>query len=177
MAQDAAEAAGLDKVIFLPAGAPPLKATQPQVPPSQRLEMVNLAISDNPLFTSSDIDLASEGLSYSIDAVRQLQKLHANDELFWIMGTDQLAQLEKWKNIDTLVQLLEFIIVGRLGVDLKGTRTPPKARLIHAPTHTMAISSSEIRLRLRKKQSVNYFLHPKVLSYIKAENLYIDDSL
>ncbi len=173
MAQDAMETGNLDRVLFLPAGAPPLKMAQPATPPSTRLEMVDHAIADNPHFTSDDSDLLEDRPSYSVDAVRRLKLRFPKDEIFWILGADQLAQLDKWRNVETLVREVEFIALGRPGVELDRESIPPHTRFAFATTHAMNISSSEIRQRLRNGQSVKYFLHPAVLDYIKARNLYL----
>ena len=172
MAQDAAEAGSLDRVLFLPAGVPPLKPAQPQASANDRLNMVNEALHDTPIFQSNTVDLNHDSTCYSVDTVRQIQKDYPDDQLYWILGTDQLAQLHKWRNIEELTQIVEFIVLNRPGIEIDPRKIPPHTHYTIAPTHSMNISSSEIRERLRNGQTVKYFLHPAVLTYIKAKNLY-----
>lgn len=172
MAQDAAEFARLDKILVMPSATPPLRDNAPIASGRDRLEMVKRAVAGNPCFEASALDLEANGMSYSIQVVEKIVARHPDDELFWILGADQIAQLDKWHRIDELSKYVKFIALKRPGYSLDSSTTPSSCRIDFAPTHEFDISASEIRKRLQSGLNVKYFLPPEVFEYIKAGSLY-----
>ncbi|MEM9157719.1 MAG: nicotinate-nucleotide adenylyltransferase [Verrucomicrobiota bacterium] len=172
MAQDACEHLNLDRIYFIPAGEAPLRSNKPHSLAEDRFAMVEAAITDNPSFEASDVDIKREGISYSIHTVNDFSKTHPEAHLFWIAGADQAAQLGDWRRIDDIAKRVDFIFLQRDGNSFENIQLPSNIRHHLAPTHNFDVSSSEIRQRLKEGLSANYFLPATVLDYIKSRNLY-----
>jgi len=172
IAQDAAEALALDRVVFMPACRAPLKERPHRVSEWARYELVRLAIEGNPRFEVSDLELRRGGESYTIDTARELRRLSPRADLFWIVGADQAARLAEWRAIEALAELVQFAVVTRPGFPAVEVKTVPGLRLHPVRGHMMEISSSEIRERIRTGCPIRYFLPEKVYARIEADSLY-----
>lgn len=164
----AAEAASLDRVLFIPTAVSPLKPARGLAPARDRWALLKAAIRGNPLFRASDLELRRGGISYSVDTLRALQA-STGARLYWILGTDAARLLPRWKSIDEVRRLAEFIVVARPGDSI-----PPKMskehRVVRAPL--LDLSSSEIRDRLRNGLPVRYFVPDAVERLIRRKGLY-----
>ena len=109
----------LDQVIFIPTGVNPLKKDKNISSSVHRLEMLRLAIESNPYFSISTIEIERGGLSYTIDTLRALRVKYKDDDLYFIIGSDIIFQLEKWKDFKELFKLCKFILVDRPGNEYK----------------------------------------------------------
>ena len=177
IAQDSLEQFELDQALFVPAYRAPLKSKAPIASPDQRMWMTRLAVEGNERFSVCDADFREEAISYSIDTIRRLKTEYLGDRFFWILGTDQLAQLHKWRSIDELVREVTFIAFERSGsgADDALDELPDHAEVLFAKPRVIEFSSTEIRSRLKSGLSVKYFLPASVFDYIKAEHLYFED--
>jgi len=172
-AQDALEQADLDEVVFMPTAQAPLKDRAPGIRGDQRLALLQLAIAGDPRFSVSTLELERGGVSYTIDTVRALRTLRPHAELFWIIGADQAGRLAQWRDIATLVELVQFIVLARPGFPLPAVaHRPPGLRLLPIGVHELAISSSEIRARIAAGRPVRYFLPAAVADCIERDQLY-----
>ncbi|MDE3084762.1 MAG: nicotinate-nucleotide adenylyltransferase [Verrucomicrobiota bacterium] len=171
-AQEACEQHELDRLIFVPAAQVPLKTEPARASGRDRLAMLQAAIEGNGLFSISDYELNKSGVSYTIDSVRHFRAQFAQDRLFWIIGGDQLAQLSRWKEIEQLARLIEFIVVDRPGHPAAAQPNIPGLRLHRCEGRLIDISSSELRERMRRHLPLDYFVPAKTLSYIREKNLY-----
>ncbi|MDA8170162.1 MAG: nicotinate-nucleotide adenylyltransferase [Nitrospiraceae bacterium] len=118
-AEEAREALGLEKVVFVPAGTPPLKNTGAQLAPvSERLRMVELAIKGNPFFELSDVE-CREGKksspSYTVNTLEELKLSHPEDDLVFITGMDVFMELHLWWRPERLIELADFAVLSRPG--------------------------------------------------------------
>lgn len=163
----AAEAVGLDRVLFLPAAVSPLKNGRDLAPAKDRWAMLRAALRGNRLFEACDLELRRGGVSYTIDTLRALRST-TRARLFWILGADAARLLPRWKSIDEVRRLAEFIIVSRPGDRVSPKR--PKDHIVKAPL--LEISSSEIRERVREGLSVRYLVPDPVERYIRRKRLY-----
>ena len=105
IAQTVCEAEDFDKIIFIPAFNPPNKNLDNITPVSLRLEMLESAISDNPRFEISQMEIQRGGTSYSLDTISEFKyeyQLTKND-LYYLIGSDTLAQFDLWKDPKTIV--------------------------------------------------------------------------
>jgi nicotinate-nucleotide adenylyltransferase len=169
VARTALEALDLSRVIFVPAGTPPLKGSRQLIDGRQRLAMVRAAIAGNPAFSAIDFEIEREGKSFTIDTVRHLAGQYPPDaELFFILGDDCAAKLHHWKGIDELCRLVRFACISRTGVPLPAA-TPP-LQMIAMPA--MDISSSRLRERLRDGQPVRDLTPAAVADHIDRHHLY-----
>ena len=171
----------LNRVIFIPARLPPHKA-QPIVEPADRLQMVRLAVADDDRFLVCDCELCRAEPSYTIDTVQQFQQsLDAGTHLFWLIGSDMLADLPSWHEVGRLLDMVDIIVVARAAQPpadfsaLNPTLTTEQINRIQ--THAIQvplidISSTMVRERIGQGQSVRYFLPESVEQYILKHKLY-----
>lgn len=180
LAEAAREELKLEKVIFVPALRSPLKSHAPLISDHDRLALINLAISDNPFFTVSPVELGRKPPSYTVDTLQYFRELYPDRRLFLLMGQDSLHTLTEWFQFRTIFRLATLAIGARPGVsstlpaDLKAYQFPSPAGcgFVYFSNPQVEISSSTIRERLRLGQSVKYWLTPQVLAYIQEHKLY-----
>jgi len=173
-AQDAFEQHRLDRLIIVPAAQAPLKPTVNQSSAEERLAMVRAATEWDTRFEVSDFELKKGGVSYTIDSARHFRSIHPNDDLFWVIGGDQLPQLHLWKDIGELAGIVEFIFLERPGYPVKAAPSVPGLKLHRCDGHLLAISSTELRERTRRNLSLDYFIPHKAIVYIRQKGLYRD---
>jgi nicotinate-nucleotide adenylyltransferase len=170
-AVDAYEALSLDKLMFVPAAAQPLK---PRIPAGasteERLEMVRLAVADDPRFEVSDSEIERGGLSYTVDTLESLASSRAGSELYLIMGMDALATFDRWRSPERIRELATLAVLAREGEGSGDSGTHSGVRWVS--TRRIDVSSSEIRARLREGKPIRGFVAESVGSYISARNLY-----
>jgi len=171
-AQDAYEQHKLDRLVLVPAAQAPLKPNDVQSSPDDRLAMLRASIEWDTRFEISDLELRRGGVSYTVDSARYFRAIHPQDDLYWIIGGDQLPQLHLWKEIEQLAQLVEFIFLERPGYPVKPRLEIPGLRLHRCDGHLLAISSTELRERTRRNLSLDYFVPHNAIVYIKDHSLY-----
>lgn len=171
----------LEKVIFIPAGIPPHKQELNITSSKHRYFMTLLATITNPHFEVSKIEIAEEKISYTINTIKKLKEtFDSNTEMFFITGADALYELETWKNIEELLKLCNFIAATRPGIDEKKLRDKIdylnkiyNAQIIVTSVPALAISSTDIRERIRHGKSIKYIVPESVEYYIYKNKLYI----
>jgi nicotinate-nucleotide adenylyltransferase len=171
-AQDAFEQRRLDRLILVPAAQAPLKPNEAQSPAADRLAMLAAAVEWDRRFEISDYELKKGGVSYTIDSARHFREMFPHDELYWIIGGDQLPQLHLWKDVAELSKLVEFIFLERPGYPVKASTPVPGLRLHRCDGHLLAVSSTELRERTRLGLALDYFVPHKAIVYIKEKRLY-----
>ena len=175
-AQDAFEQRKLDRLILVPAAQAPLKPNDVQSSMADRLAMLRAAVEWDRRFEISDYELRRGGVSYTIDSARHFRQLYPNDDLFWIIGGDQLPKLHLWKEFGELVKLVEFVFLERPGYPVRAHPEIPGLRLHRCDGHLLAINSTELRERTRRGLSLDYFVPHKAIVYIKEKGLYRDNA-
>jgi nicotinate-nucleotide adenylyltransferase len=171
-AQDAFEQHKLDRLVIVPAAQAPLKPSEVQSSAEDRLAMVRAATEWDTRFEVSDFELRKGGVSFTIDSARHFKSLYPNDQLYWVIGGDQLPQLHLWKEIEELAKLVEFIFLERPGYPVRAAPNIPGLRLHRVDGHLLAISSTELRDRTRRSLSLDYFIPHKAIVYIRSKGLY-----
>lgn len=165
----AAEAARLDRVLFVPAAVSPLKDGRSLAPAADRLEMVRQALRGTDRLEACDLEIRRGGISYSIETLRELRRrTGARARLYWILGADAARLLPKWRSIEEVRRLARFVIVARTGDSVP--RKMPKDVIVEAPL--IEISSSEIRGRIRRGLSIRYLVPEAVERFIRRKGLY-----
>ena len=169
----------LDKVIFVPSGRPPHKTENRITNPGHRLSMTELATASNPYFEVSSLEVKRPGLSYTIDTIMDFHSMYEYLELYFITGGDALLEILTWKDVDKLFSLCKFIAVTRPGYSFEnlGEKMPGLPESFLRNIHTMevpalAISSTDIRKRIRTGRSIKYLLPEAVEHYINSCYLY-----
>lgn len=169
MAEAARDQLELDRVYFVPSFLPPHKTSVNVVSHKHRLEMVRLALKGNKSFYCSDIEIKRKGKSYTIDTIKQFQnKFGAKEKFYFLLGEDGCEGLAKWKNINELKKLVNFVVVSRPGVSKRKTAIPVK--LVNIPG--LDVSSSHIRHLIKTRHSIKYLVPKAVEKYIKEKKLF-----
>lgn len=171
-AQDAYEQHAFDRMVLVPAAQAPLKPNDVKSTAEDRLAMLRAAIEWDKRFEISDFELRRGGVSYTIDSARHFRALYPNDDLYWVIGGDQLPKLHLWKDIHELVKLVRFVFLERPGFPVRAQPDIPGLRLERCDGHLLAISSTELRERSRRNLSLDYFVPHKAIVYIKENRLY-----
>ena len=173
IAEQALSQAALDLVLWMPAFRPPHKAAEHLPSAFDRLAMCRLATVGHPGFDVSDLEIQREGVSYTVDTVVELERLHPDWDLHLILGGDSLSALNTWKNPEALLENVTLIVYPRHGDETTADRltaTQTGGILLDAPL--LAISASDVRGRLARGQSARYLLPDRVLSYVEDHALY-----
>ncbi len=198
-AEEAREALSLDRVLFVPAGNPPLKSGD-IAEAGKRYRMVEMAIAGNSFFEVLDIECSRGGKSFTVDTLEELQGRHPGSELYFILGIDAFLDIPNWWMPERLIALTHFILLARPGTkfsdlpaspyladgraiigEIDGVSGHAEVRLISGrkavllPVTPLAISSTEIRRRLRTGLSIKYLLPEQVESFIISNKLYRSD--
>ena len=181
VADEAASRLGLAEVLFVPAGKPWLKADAKILPAEHRLKMVKLAIADKPRFKLSTIEVEREGSTYTVDTIAELRRqFGAGDELFFIIGWDNLADLPRWRQPERLILMCRLVAVPRVGCQvpnfdsLEAVIPGLSQRVIMLDKPEIDISASVIRERVRRGLSISRLVPEAVERYITEQGLYRD---
>lgn len=177
LAENARVQLGLDCVLFVPAGQPPHKPEHPVAPDHHRAAMVQAAIADNPAFALSRVDLDRPGPHYTVDMLALVQQGHPGAELVFLMGGDSLAQFLTWRDPAGIAHLAHLAVMRRPGYepDLETLeRAVPglRERLLWIDAPPLALSSSDLRRRIRQGLPIRYLVPPPVETYIREHHLY-----
>ncbi|HEY51391.1 MAG TPA: nicotinate-nucleotide adenylyltransferase [Dehalococcoidia bacterium] len=180
MAEVVREQLNLNEVLFIPAGQPWLKTEHIITPAEHRMQMLRLALDDTPYFRISEMEIERPGPTYTIDTINALKEsLEEADELFFILGQDNLMQLPQWHEALDLIQLCYFVAAPRPGVkkpDLKAleAKLPGiKQRVMLMKQPLVDISATDIRERVARGLSVRHLVPEPVNRYIKEHRLYV----
>ena len=129
---------GLDRIIFVPAARPPHKEEVVAASAMHRYEMVSLATVFTPYFTVSPIELQREGKSYSVETVREFQRLSGPEtSLYFVVGVDAFLEMSEWREAKELLTLARVIVTARPGWHLDEVErllAPEQRRLLGHPT-------------------------------------------
>jgi nicotinate-nucleotide adenylyltransferase len=171
----------LPRILFMPAGQPWLKLNNANAisPIPHRLEMVRLGIAGNPRFKLSTMEIERPGPTYSVDTLAQLHsRLGAGDEIFFILGWDNLMQLPKWHQPQRLLELCRLVAVPRVDFPLPDLPALEEElpgitqRVILFDRPRIDINASEVRQRVAQGLSISDSVPKAVESYIKEHGLY-----
>lgn len=169
----------LDKVIFVPAGQPWMKEGTPVSPVRDRLEMVRLAIRRRARFEVSTIEAERPGPSYAVDTMDAFHKeFGSGSALFFLLGSDALAEIGKWREPDRLVRLCMLVAFPRPGYPLPPLEGLQAAvpgiadRIIFAQVPQVDIWATDIRRLVGEGRSIAGLVPRAVEKYILDHGLY-----
>ena len=177
IAEEAREALGLERVLFMPAASPPHKPGQPVTAAEHRLAMVRLAVAGNPAFEVSELELRRGGASYTVDTLEALRADGLADP-WLVLSTEALAGLPTWREPKRILALARLAIVPRGGFDPLGpawleARFPGVARRVEFLSGPLLpISGSVVRRRAAAGRSVRYLVPEDVAAYVAEHRLY-----
>lgn len=169
----------LEKILFIPAGIPPHKQDMDITSSKHRYFMTLLATITNPAFEVSKIEIEEESISYTVNTIRKLKSIYRNAELYFITGADALYELDTWNDLDNLLKMCNFIAATRPGIDNKILVEKKEyfnnkydANIIITAVPALAISSTDIRNRIKDGESIKYIVPESVEYYIYKNGLY-----
>lgn len=175
-AEEARLAFDLDEVVFVPTGRPWQKEHRDVSDPEDRYLMTVIATATNPHFDVSRLEIEREGPTYTIDTLRAFHEHYgAKVQLFFITGADAILQILTWKDPEDVLALATFIGATRPGHDLEGMdqlEGPIRERVEVLRIPALAISSTEIRERVREGRPIRYLVPDAVSRYIEKRGLY-----
>lgn len=180
LAEEVRELLELDEVLFIPAGIPPHKANTGVTNSELRLKMVAAAIGESSYFRLSRMEIEAPGKSYTVHTLEKLQALYGSEaELFFITGADTLLDLRNWYASDEVLKLCTFVGATRPGYmpeaileEAEALRRDKQARIEIVPIPGLAISSTEIRERVKLGRTIKYLVPDGVYAIIKEAGLY-----
>lgn len=166
LAREALEQLELEQIIFVPAAISPHKLDEKPTASALRLEMLHAALTGEPRFAVDERELQRPPPSFTVDTIEELTRTHPDLELFYLIGSDNLASLARWRRIDDLRKLVEFVVLDRGSGGADATY-----RTIHRP---IDISSTDIRNRVANRLSIRYLVPPMVEEIVRRHHLYQD---
>ncbi len=183
-AECARDACHLDRVVFVPAARPPHKSLDEVLDSQHRFEMVQMAVQDNPNFAVSALELKRQGLSYTVETIASYQEEFPGAKIYFIIGVDALLLINTWKDVERLATLCSFIVVTRPGYQLSHEEEHfceiPESvwkKILVVAIPGLYISSSDIRQRVAKGQTIKYLLPPAIEEYILKNDLYREEEI
>ena len=170
VAQAAIEELGLDHLFFIPAAQSPFKPENQPAPASARLQLLRLALAGKTNCEIDDQEIRRGGVSYTIETVRDYAKRFPKAELFYLIGADNAAKLPEWREAKELARLAQFVVTPRPGETPVNFPAPFRGRKLKG--FPLAVSSSEIRARVKAGLPVEPLVPPAVAEAIRAAKLY-----
>ncbi len=181
LARYAQKQARLDQIRFVPTAVQPHKLAGPIASEESRCAMLRLALVEFPRWQVGHTELERGGVSYTVDTLRTIEKNQPEVELFFLMGADSLHDFPKWREPAEICRLATLLVVCR-----PGDPTPDFSLLAEFVTKDrfkeiedlqivmppVAVSSTEIRLRIENGEAINHLVPPAVAAYVAAYEIY-----
>ena len=170
------EGGALDKLIIMPAGIPPHKAVKSPIAQDKRLELVRLAFSD--IGEVSDYEMKNEGASYTYLTLRWLRETY-DGNIFLCMGEDMFLSLDSWRESEEIFRECSILCLKRERSSFEDIEQKKnefedkyKARIKILTYSPLPVSSTEIRERIAKGETLNGLVSAEVEEYILSNGLY-----
>jgi nicotinate-nucleotide adenylyltransferase len=167
------------EIIFVPAGQPWLKSARPISSIRDRVDMVSMAIRGNHNYRLSTVETERPGPTYTVDTIRELKsQVSAQDELYFILGWDNLLDLQRWHKPAELISLCKLVAVPRIGFRVPQEGTLENLlnglykRVVLLDKPEIDISASVIRERVKQGLPIGQMVSPAVEDYIQVMGLY-----
>ena len=185
-ASDAIEHLALDRLVFVPVATQPLKTSRTTAPAVDRLAMVRLTAGNDPRLGTDSVELDRDGLSYTVDTLREFARRSPSAERFFLVGADVLSTFAEWRDPHVVLDLATLAVLTRRaepGAPTTGLGRPDRSnegdlstmlaqRSTVVPTRRVDVSSTEIRARVRSGRSIHGFVTEAVAEYIGSHGLY-----
>ncbi len=171
LAENALNAVGLDRVLFMPTALPPHKTTEGLAPVEARCEMVKLAIAGRPRFELSLIETAP-GVSYTYRSVlRFVDEGYRRDQIHLLVGSDSLEEMHEWRNPDAIFASATIVVMARPGHDALPP-LPPESAIVWLSERQSPVSSTEVRRLAGEGKPIAHLVPAAVEEYIVRHSLY-----
>jgi nicotinate-nucleotide adenylyltransferase len=164
VAQDVLEELALDRLLIIPAGDPPHRAAL--LPAEVRLQLVSQAFGENPCFEVSRIEVDRTGPSFTVDTLRWIRRTMAPEELYCVIGVDQLRVIDTWSRYEEISEVARLAVMARDGEALPAEMPVP---FENVAVTRVDVSGSEIRDRLREGRSIRYLVPERIRERVEVE--------
>jgi nicotinate-nucleotide adenylyltransferase len=171
-AEHVREAAGLDRILFIPSYISPHKRAGEDANAADRLAMTRIAVEGNPRFECCDYEIRKGSVSFTIETLEFLRGAYAGAEFSVIIGMDNFLELHTWKDPERMLEIADIIVMNRASVvpGMPEGIASERIRFIDVPD--IDLSSSGIRRRVSEGKSIAYIVPPAVEQYIITHHLY-----
>lgn len=176
---------GWSRVVLMPARTQPFKVGARSSSPFDRHAMAVLATHDDPRFEVSKLELERDGISYTVDTLESVRASRPDCSLEWVIGDDNLALLPKWKSLDRILELANFVVLERTGAreltpPLQARVATPESRgaagsIVFAANPRIEVSATDIRRRVASGDHFEDFVDRRVAEYIARNRLYVTE--
>ena len=176
-AETAADRLELDRLLFVPAANPPHKIDARITPAEHRVAMLEAAIEDNPRFGLYLEELKRPGRSYTVDTLREFRqkRMEKGDELFFILGADNLAELNTWKDWKQIIRLARIAVLARAGFEPEDGFAEKELggiEVVRVEMPAIGISATRVPQAAAAGRSIRYLVPQPVADYIRRHGLY-----
>jgi len=171
VAQAAIEELGLDRLFFIPAAQSPFKPDNHAAPAPVRLKLLRLALAGKTNCEVDDQEILRGGISYTVDTLRAYANQFPGAKLFYLIGADNAAKLNEWREPADLARLAEFVVVPRPGGGPAVFPPPFRGRTLKG--FPFGVSSSEIRSRIKVGLPVDNLVPSAAVAAIREAGLYL----
>jgi nicotinate-nucleotide adenylyltransferase len=171
VAQAALEELGLDRLFFIPTAQSPFKPQNHAAPAAARLQWLRLALAGKTHCEVDDQEIRRGGVSYTIDTLRDYVKRFPSAQIFYLIGADNAAMLNEWRDAGELAKLAEFVAIPRPGGAAATFPAPFRGRMLKG--FPLGVSSSEIRSRVKTGQPIDHLVPPVVAEATLDSRLYL----
>ena len=170
----------LDKVLFMPSGNPPHKRNRSgRASDGQRVDMVRLAIEDNPHFELSLAEMHETGYTYTYRTLEELKEQNPDTDYYFIIGADSLFTFDEWKEPARICRACTLVVAVRdhassdeLNQEIKRLSAEYEGRFTLLDTMNIDVSSHQIRSWVSEGKSLKYYVPDPVISYMKENGIY-----
>ncbi len=170
VAQAAIEELGLDRLFFVPAAQSPFKPDHQPAPAAVRLQLLRLALAGKTHCEVDDREIRRGGVSYTVDTLRGCAEKFPGAKLFYLIGADNAAKLNEWREPAALAELAEFVVVPRPGGATAVFPPPFRGRILKG--FPIGVSSSEIRARVKANLPIDHLVPIAAVSAIREAGVY-----
>jgi len=170
VAQAAVEELALDRIFFVPAAQSPFKPENKPAPDAARLQLLRLALAGKTHCEIDEQEIRRGGISYTVDTLRDYAGRFPAAKLFYLVGADNVPKLNEWREPAELAQRAEFVAIPRPGGAPPIFPAPFRGRLLRG--FPFAVSSSEIRARVKSGRPIENLVPTAVAEAVRSGQLY-----
>ena len=170
VAQAVIEELGLDRLFFIPAAQSPFKPENKPAVAVSRLQLLRLALAGKTNCEIDEQEIRRGGVSYTIETLRDYARRFPKVELFYLIGADNVAKLQEWREANELARLAQFVVIPRPGQAPVNFPSPFRGRMLKG--FLFDVSSSQIRARVKAGLPIDHLVPPFVAEAIRVAKLY-----
>lgn len=173
MAKELIEKDYLDKIIYVPTGSKYVYKNN-LVNDCDRYNMLKIMVGNDERFLVSDFELKNRNV-YTYETLEYFNKMYPSDEIYFVLGTDNLSYVDKWMRGDELLKNNKFLVIKRHTDDIEPLLekySQYRENILVGEVEECNISSTAIRIKLKNEENVLDFIDEKVYNYIVKNKLY-----